>query len=675
MSPRLGSVFGHYRIESILGRGGMGIVYLATDLSLDRAVAIKVLTPDLADDPVFRARFEREARLAAAVEHPSIITIYGTGQVHGQVYLAMRYVPGQDLGLILRAEAPLSVERTISLLDQVADGLDAAHRRGLVHRDVKPANIIVQADDEGPERAFLVDFGLTRRSTSGMTMTRTGQLLGTIDAIAPEQIRGESVDGRTDGYSLACLLFHCLTGSPPFMADRDEAVLFAHLHLPPRAASQLVPGLPAAMDDVIARGMAKAPAERYGTCRALMSAARQAAGRGGDAAAAVATSGRSATRRLPATTPPPTPTLSASHAAHPPSRAAPHRHLPISPAAALGVAAVLVAGLAAFGSGIFDVGRGSLASPTPSPIASVPPSAGGSPASAAPPSTALGSPSVAPSPLIAGLAGTIVFVAETGGVPDVHAIGEPSGGLIRLTDDGFGPRHPSLSPDGHLLAFDGDADGNRDIYVMGIDGTDLRRLTTHPGLDEQAAWSPDGQRIAFVSDRAGDRNVYVIDLEEADAEPRPRRLTFSSAVDEEPAWSPDGTTIAVTSDQSASSEIWLFDAEGEGSPTQITSGPGTHTSAAWSTDGAWIAAVARGTADGDLVVFRPDGSDERIVLDSPAEEHHPTWSPDGNALAFTQEEAGVRSIALVDVMDGSVRPVPLGSRAAFEPHWSSATGP
>jgi serine/threonine protein kinase len=222
-----GATFAGYRVDALVGRGGMGVVYRATDLSLERPVALKLIAPQLADDQRFRARFLREPRLAAALDHPSVVPIYEAGEHEGQLYLAMRYVEGSDLKTLLERDERLSPERSLSILAQIADALDAAHRRGLVHRDVKPGNVLL--DDDG--HAYLTDFGITKQR--GGDSTDTGQMVGTLDYLAPEQIRGEDVDGRTDCYALACVLYECLAGTPPFRRATEAETLWAHMQETP----------------------------------------------------------------------------------------------------------------------------------------------------------------------------------------------------------------------------------------------------------------------------------------------------------------------------------------------------------------------------------------------------------------------------------------------------------
>jgi serine/threonine protein kinase len=209
--PRIGSELLDYRIEALLGRGGMSVVYRAEDLRLKRKVALKLLTPELAQDERFRERFLRESELAASIDHPSIVPIYEAGEVDGQLYIAMRYVEGTDLKRMLHKEGALAPARALRLIGEVAEALDVAHERGLIHCDVKPSNVLIAAPHRR-EHGYLADFGLTKSASEGSGMTGTDLLLGTPDYVSPEQIRGEQVDGRADVYALGCLVYECLTG-------------------------------------------------------------------------------------------------------------------------------------------------------------------------------------------------------------------------------------------------------------------------------------------------------------------------------------------------------------------------------------------------------------------------------------------------------------------------------
>ena len=244
------------RIEAVAGRGGMGIVYRATQLSLGRPVALKLIAPEHAADGDFRERFQRESRMAAAIDHPNVIPVYEAGEEDGRLYLVMRWVAGTDLHRLLRAEGKLDPMRAAEIVNQVAGALDAAHQAGLIHRDVKPANVLLSG-----EHAYLADFGLTRFAGAD-TLTTAGHFLGTVDYMAPEQFHPGPNDARADVYALGCVLFAALTGAPPFLRETVPATMLAHLHdKPPRAS--LTDGVPPGFDRVLARALAKSPEDRY----------------------------------------------------------------------------------------------------------------------------------------------------------------------------------------------------------------------------------------------------------------------------------------------------------------------------------------------------------------------------------------------------------------------------
>jgi streptogramin lyase len=266
-----GTVFAGHRIEAVVGRGGMGVVYRATQLDLERTVALKVVAPELLDEERARERFLQESRLAAAIDHPHVIPLYYAGEADGVPYLAMRFVAGDDGRALVKREGKIEPERAARIVAQVAGALDAAHAAGLVHRDVKPANVLLGPNDH----AYLSDFGLSRRVRSISGVTATGQWVGTLDYVAPEQIRGGTVDARTDIYALGCVLYFLLTGAIPFPREGDEAKLWAHLTEPPPVPSEH--GGPAAFDPVIRRALAKSPDDRYPSAGDLGRAAEAAA--------------------------------------------------------------------------------------------------------------------------------------------------------------------------------------------------------------------------------------------------------------------------------------------------------------------------------------------------------------------------------------------------------------
>ena len=257
--PRIGSVIAGHRIERLVGRGGMGVVYAAVDVALDRTVALKLIAPELAAEPGFRGRFMAESRIAASIDHPNVVPIFRAGEEDGLLFLAMRFVSGDDLRTIVERDGPLGPERAAALVAQVAAALAAAHARGLVHRDVKPANVLVTGDDH----CYLTDFGLVKDLAATAGVTRTGEVLGTLDYVAPERIQGGETGPWTDVYALGCVLFFALTGSVVFPLDAAESKLWAHVSAPPPSRGGRAAGDPAG------RRRGRRSSARQGPARAL----------------------------------------------------------------------------------------------------------------------------------------------------------------------------------------------------------------------------------------------------------------------------------------------------------------------------------------------------------------------------------------------------------------------
>ena len=264
----LGREVAGYQVEEIIGRGGMGVVYRAEHLRLGRKVALKVVAPQIAREPKFRERFLRESRTAGSLDHPNVVPIYDAGEADGVLYIAMRFVDGVDLASLVAREGKLEPARTARIVAQVASALDAAHEAGLVHRDVKPSNVLLPARGAGRgEHAYLGDFGLTKRVLSESGVTGSSAFLGTIAYVAPEQIEGRAVDAKADQYSLACLVYECLTGHRPFERETDVATLYAHLRDPfPSVGEAVDPNLEFDLDAALARAAAKKPTDRFASC-------------------------------------------------------------------------------------------------------------------------------------------------------------------------------------------------------------------------------------------------------------------------------------------------------------------------------------------------------------------------------------------------------------------------
>ena len=269
--PRIGSVIAGHRLERLLGRGGMGVVYAAVDETLGRTVALKLIAPELAAEPGFRGRFMTESRLAASLDHPNVVPIFRAGEEGGLLFMAMRFVEGDDLRTLVERDGPLPVDRAAAQITQVAAALDAAHARGLVHRDVKPANVLVTAGGH----CYLTDFGLVKDLAATTGDTRTGEVLGTLDYVAPERIQGGETGPWTDVYALGCVLFFALTGRVVFPLEEPERKLWAHISEPPPSTS-----VAPAVDAVLARALAKDPRERFASAPTLAAALREAVGGG-----------------------------------------------------------------------------------------------------------------------------------------------------------------------------------------------------------------------------------------------------------------------------------------------------------------------------------------------------------------------------------------------------------
>ncbi|MEZ5098917.1 MAG: protein kinase [Thermoleophilia bacterium] len=697
--PRIGTQLGDYQIEGVIGRGGMGVVYLAEQQRPRRKVAIKVLAPELIHDESFRERFEFEWQTAAAIEHPNIIPLYQAGEADGVLYISMRYVEGTDLKALLERNGPLGSERALAIIAQVAAALDAAHAKGLVHRDVKPANVLISS---GPgtsdsDHVYLTDFGVAKETARKTGWTRTGFFVGTIDYAAPEQIEGKALDARTDEYALGCLLYECLTGIPPFRKDSEVAVLLAHLMEPPPSITVARTELPPALDAVLARAMAKSPDERYATCREFVAAA-QAALRAPTAqqptvvgetvvapgetvvAGAATVPGAPATPTAPGAPQAPTapgapsgpvpaetivgataPPLAGPGVGGPP---APPSY-PTSPGAApsfwrsrkAAIGAAVVA-LAAIGGGVGAVvatSSGGDKKVEPSPPAEPP---APSPQEPSPPG---------PSPV------PTDSTDET--QPQTEPVEPPPTPPSEPT-----PPTPPSSPSGLIavslpagsppIAFEAASNGNVDVYAATSAGT--VRLTNSPGIDSAPRWSSAGQ-IAFASGRTGNYDIVVMDADGGNQ----TVVTSDPSDDISPAWSADGARLAYVSQAGGDAEIWLVDPSAP-NPVQLTDNDVQDTNPTWSPDGIHVV-FTRIDGDAELVSIDLETGEETVLTDNDALDDFASFSPDGTQIAFTTNRDGNFEVYVMG-SDGSdqtrltddeaedARPAwyPDGSRIAFQ---------
>ncbi|SDC00696.1 serine/threonine protein kinase [Geodermatophilus telluris] len=664
MSPR---EFGPYLLEELIGTGGMGEVWRARDTRRERLVALKRLPEDLDRDAEFTGRFRRESHVAARLREPHVVPIHDYGEIDGRLFIDMRLVDGRDLGRLLE-EGPLPPERTVALLAQVADALEAAHADGLVHRDVKPSNVLVTPNDF----VYVVDFGIARSIGSTRTsLTTTGATVGTLDYMAPERFTDQPIDGRVDVYSLACVLAQCLTGRRPFRGEDLPALLFAHLYVDPPRPSELVAGVPRAMDDVVARGMAKRPEDRFPTPRALVDAARAAlvgapvpaapphptapvaatppAGlgvRSGDGA-------HSSVQQLPGRPPPP-PAPGGPESSPRPRR----RGRTVALVTAL-VLVLVAAGVAALlwprddgGADAADA-AGSTPESTLAPERTEPPAGPSAtpPASLAVP-TQLGDPvPVPPTPGFLAVApdGRYAYIAHR--AQGVLSVLDLTSGTVssQIRIDAGPPQFVTFSPDGsraYVTVYD---DANTVHAVVFVDTTTNAVLqTVEVGLRPYAAaTSPDG-RLLYVPLHDEGR-VEVVDTATGEA-------VDSYVVPENPHWiavSADGRRAWAASHESGVLSV-LDLADGGRVVQEVPAGVAPH-SVALSPDGSRVAVVAFDSSEAFLV----DAATGAVLASGPVgtRPQDVTWAPDGRRFYTADVESDTMSVVDAQTLEVTASPV------------------
>lgn len=621
----LNTMLGKYWIVQELGRGGMAIVYKAYDSTLNRYVALKVLPPELTFDPEFVRRFQQEARTAGGLSHPHIVPIYDVGTANGIHYIAMLYVEGQSLQQLLAAGRRLSASQVVSIVTQLAAALDYAHQQGVIHRDVKPSNVLI--DMRG--QAFLTDFGIAR-AAEGTRFTRAGTMVGTPEYMSPQQVRSEGIDWRTDIYSLGIVTYEMLAGRAPFKGDTAR-VLHDQVYAPPPPLRAINPAVPPAVEAVVAQALAKNPAERPQ--------------RAGDFAQRLA-----AAVQGKAISPLPLPYRS------------PIAGRSISPAwFAGGIAvllfivmiAVVILAMPRPGTLIGATPTSSPASqvtPTPThtsvvPISSTPrPTSTNTavpllPTNTPPRPTATPIPPTA-TPVPVGLTGRVIFTDYRGGDPGNYD-------LVIANVDGSGRRvliqkgsEPVISPDGLQIAFYYWQEGG--IFRMNLDGSGLTRIS--PSIeDAYPSWSPDGQRIVFHSLRGGSRrfDIFTINLDRTDE----RRISDG----EQPAWGPTGL-IAFKGCFGGDCGLMLMNSDGSGKRLVLRDADASNPT--WSPDGSQFAYVTG--KDGNLEIYKlnvTSGVSTRLT-DDPSPDGTPAWSRDGRSILFRSRRGDSWGIYVMNT-DGS----------------------
>jgi hypothetical protein len=622
----VGQRLGLFMVGDEVGRGGMGVVYRAYQPSLAREVALKVLPRWFASQPGFAERFVSEARAAGRLHHPNIVIVHDVGEDDGWQYIVMQLLAGQTLQAFLDQGSGLAPSRVVNIGRQIASALDYAHAEGVIHRDVKPANIIV---DDG-DHATLTDFGIARIAEQNVQHTMTGTIIGSPEYMAPEQANGGDLSSSIDQYALACVLFEALTGQPPFRAETPMGVLMHQVRTAPPRVSSVRAGLAVALDAVFRRALAKDPSRRYGTCSQFVAAI--AAALGGPSRAPVASTTGTPIGRSAWTV------------------------------AAVAMAAILFTGVVVFANAA-SRGRGEGAIvPTPAMVTAVPPTAVPTDARSAPatpvstatlapqlvatltltfvPATRTPMPTVLPSPtavVVARPGGALVVVrGNDRGGKDLFRMDLPNGGLTRLTSSSATWNWaPASSTDGGLVAFATGRPGTSDIGVVRRDGTG-RTLMAHSATLTLGSpwWMPDG-RVGFDGSAGGGSEIYAVSR----AGESVLALTSTPDIDGTglATWPRQSGPMALVGKQAGVFRVFVQLANSTFRPLSPT---GTEAYApAWSPDGSRLAFQSSGVLAG-IVTIAPDGSDvRRIVQSAPgAWARAPIWSPDGRWLAYVSSQ-------------------------------------
>ena len=681
---RVGQRFGDYIVEDQIGRGGMGVVFRARHVDSGDVVALKLMAPDLADNPAFRDRFIREAEAGPNLGHPNIVPVFATGEADGELFIAMELIEGTDLKGLIQQEGRLDPQRALSIFRQAASALDAAHESGMVHRDVKPQNILIipRETPQGNDRAYLTDFGLIRPMASETSASRTGQVFGSVAYMAPELIEGIPADGRADVYALGCCLYETLTGKVPFERDNEVSAVWAHIHEDPPLVSDTNPDLPGGLNDAVFKAMAKHPDDRFLTCGEFITEVELGLGRklGTVTYAHV----RPLVARIPRRkterevwAPNFFPELSRV-------RAASRERFDWRKTAALFAAVALLSTIQIGREGGIPQAAADVAevadsvaetvveavtdSPTELEVVGTEKSAGSEdgalaapkqispsdrkklrallPAADEEPSGEEGSSgTVAAAPTGPGKIAWAKTSIGTGGAntdgSDIWVMDPDGTNKINLTDTEIMEWWPSWSPDGAHIAFvivrppDVTA---QDLWVMDADGSNRRDLGLCPGVGRcgKLAWSPDGHRIAY----AKGNDLWVADLESGTrellvsgqlTEPNPMIWGRGSG----PTWAPDSKKLAFT----CGDKLCVVAAEG-GTPSVI--GPDIE-DPDWSPDGDFL--VGEYWSDPqkpDMVFHGVDGNGHYLLIDGGQHSgalRFASWAPDSNAIVYSDQES------------------------------------
>jgi serine/threonine protein kinase len=643
----VGQNLGDYRILEELGRGGMAVVYKAQHLHLGRYEALKVLHPHLLRDQEIVQRFSQEARAVANLSHTNIATIYNVIQQNGRFIISMEYIEGRSLEQIIAQEGSLSFERTLHILRQISQALDYAHSRHLIHRDVKPANILVRSDGY----AVVTDFGIAKAMRgSGMTsnLTQSG-IIGTPAYMSPEHIRGEEVDYRTDLYSFGIVCYEMLSGVSPFDNTTTASIVYAQLNTFPSAIRQLKGDLPEYVEAAIQRMLAKRPENRFQSASAFVEALE---GKGNYRSV---TSPENKTELLPsdygATIPTDSTISPLPHPVSPQPQWDPHSYDPAQDdknskvkwlVIGGGIGLVLLFAVVALGSllfpGVLDIRFGGNASEISSDNAD-----------------------------------RIVFASERGGNPGIYLMESDGSEIHRLTESDSSDYYPRWSPDGRrisshayppgIVAGSGDAQ----LFLIDVETGERELLETDLMSAKFADWSPDGRKLVFSGEDNDDWDLYILNLDKDTI----RHLTQGDSNDFFPAWSPDGEEIAFVRilDDGDEREIFITSSDGL-SLRNLTDSPGWDSHPSWSSDSQSIAFSSRRFGNEELFIVNANGTGLIQVTNTPGFNNtEPRFSSDGSRLVFVSDRDGNREIYTMSIKGTTEVRLTHNDNMDYNPHW------
>jgi serine/threonine protein kinase len=675
--PNIGRSFDGYVVETVIGQGGMGIVYRAHNEATGELVALKLMAPHLSHSVSFRERFINEASLGPRLNHPNVVPIYESGEAGGELYIAMQLVEGNDLKSLLAEKGRLGIGESLSIIRKVASALDAAHEAGIVHRDVKPQNIMISTSDDKESEVFVTDFGLVRPMSSETSVSQTGQVFGSVPYMSPELIEGAPADGRADVYALGCVLYECLVGCPPFERANEVAVVWAHVHEnPPRVSTKRSDVLPG-VDDVVLKAMAKHPDDRFLTCGEMVAELEVAIKR--TVSNLALKKMRPFVERVPRKkterevwSPNYYPELSRVRKA---SRTINWYKvgafattmivlvsLQVGRTGGLPQVAVDVAGSASdAGRALIDSIQGDAQVASSERRKREPQSGVGA---NGPRQLTAALEDSSQDPVGSGASTPVVTVPRTSGkqAGPAQRASEPQ---AASGDDRPVVFSALIAERGGTSALTADA-SDLALYVAASDGSSAELLYDEGGSndDYDAAYSPDGSKVAFVS-------TWTIRILSMDGASPPRELPCPLLWCKEPSWSPDGKKLAFEASPyrypapEDSWSLWTMNANGSRA-RKLFDGPGTERLPAWSPDGKWIVFSWYQGEDWDVRLIRSTGGRPIDFASSAADELSADWAPDGKSIVYERDQG-----VWVKSLDGSApRPITKVGVTAVSPTWS-----